>query len=82
MRYEIIKNTSNSCVGANGFAICKDKQILPGWFETKDAAQKHLATLNDEQEAEENLTKEQWWQSLDQDEEYINQVTDQEWPYK
>ena len=33
-------------------------------------------------EAEENLTKEHWWQSMDQDEEYINQVTDQEYPYK
>lgn len=45
MKYKIVKNTSNSCVGAKGYAITKDKQIIPGWFETKGAAQNHLATL-------------------------------------
>jgi len=83
MKYEIIKNTSNSCVAAKGYAICKDKQIIPGWFETKSAAQKHLATLiNDEQDAEENEQTLNWWQSINQDEEYIEQQTNGEYPYK
>ena len=45
MKYEVIRNTSNSCVGAKGFAITKNKQIIPGWFETKSPAQQYLSTL-------------------------------------
>lgn len=82
MKYEVIKNTSNSCVGAKGWAIAKNKQIIPGWFETKSLALQHLSTLNLNAEPFTATGKRNWFDKQDQDQAFIDSQCDQEYPYK